>query len=106
MEIRDVRTLEAALSAHADMAKSMEAWFSKLAKETGKLRVEVERAQTSIKKALAAPPVARIGHVQNAERAKANIVRLMPEISSDFKAAIEEWTAHVKTLKSFQSGSG
>ncbi|MDD4904072.1 MAG: hypothetical protein PHX77_06210 [Candidatus Bipolaricaulis sp.] len=104
MEITDVRTLELALSAHADMAKSMEAWFSKLAKNTGKLGKEVETARTSIKKAVAAPPTGRIQHIQNAERAKAQIAQLMPEISSDFKAAIEEWTAHVKKLKSFQPG--
>ncbi|MCX6095046.1 MAG: hypothetical protein NTY63_09555 [Candidatus Bipolaricaulota bacterium] len=103
MEITDVRTLEAALSAHADMARSMEARFSKLATKAGKLGTEVERARASIKKAVASPPAARIGHIKDAERAKANITKLMPELSSDFKAAIEEWTTHVNTLKSFQA---
>jgi chromosome segregation ATPase len=103
VEITDVRTLEAALAAHADMAKSMEARFAKLAKKAGKLGAEVERARISIRRAVAAAPEARIGHIQNAEQAKANITQLMPELSSDFKATIEEWTAHVNTLKSFQA---
>ena len=103
MDISDIRTLELALSAYADMAKSMEEWFSKLAKETGKLGAEVQRARVSIKKAVALPPAAAIGHIKEAERAKANITQLMPELSSDFKAALEEWTEHVKTLKSFQA---
>jgi len=102
VEITDVRTLELALAAHADMAKSMEAWFSKLAKEIGRLKKEVEVVRTSIRKAVAAPPTGRIQHIQNADRAKAQIAHLMPEISSDFKAAIEEWTEHVKKLKTFQ----
>ncbi|MDD5264079.1 MAG: hypothetical protein PHU43_04490 [Candidatus Bipolaricaulis sp.] len=91
------------------MAKSMDARFAKLAKKAkkakkaGKLSAEVERARTSIRRAVAAAPETRIGHIQNAERAKANITQLMPELSSGFKATIEEWTAHVNALKPFQA---
>ena len=102
MEITDVRTLEMALAAHADMAKSMEARFSSLAKKTGRLTKEVEAARAAVRKAVASSPEGRLRHVQDADRAKRSIAELMPEISAEFKTTIEEWTEHVKKLKSFQ----